>query len=63
VRIQGAVRGPQGKATVHADAYKGDSGEWEFAYLLVDTQRGERIVVVEPQVDRPPSIMRTDHSG
>jgi len=63
VRIQGAVRGPQGKATVHADAYKGDSGNWEFAYLLVDTQRGERIVVVEPQVDRPPSIMRTDHSG
>lgn len=63
VRIQGAVRGPQGKATVHADAYKGESGEWEFAYLLVDTQRGERIVVVEPQVDRPPSIMRTDHSG
>ena len=42
---------------------KGILGNWEFAYLLVDTQRGERIVVVEPQVDRPPSIMRTDHSG
>ena len=60
VRIQGAVRGPQGKATVHADAYKGESGEWEFAYLLVDTAR-ERIAVVEPRA--APSIMRTDHSG
>ena len=58
--IQGAVRGPQGKATVHADAYKGESGEWEFAYLLVDTAR-ERIAVVEPRA--APSIMRTDHSG
>ena len=54
------MRGPQGKATVHADAYKGDSGEWEFAYLLVDTAR-ERIAVVEPRA--APSIMRTDHSG
>ena len=26
VRVQGAVRGPQGKGTVHADAYKGDGG-------------------------------------
>lgn len=58
VRVQFAVRGPQGKGTVHADAYRGESGSWEFAYLLVDVGR-ERVVVVEPQA--APSIMRTQH--
>ena len=28
VRVQGAVRGPRGKGTVHADAYKSDGGAW-----------------------------------
>ena len=55
VRVQGAVRGPQGKGTVHADAYKGDGGGWEFAYLVVDAGR-DRVVVVQPQAG--PSIMR-----
>ena len=61
VRVQFAVRGPQGKATVHADAYKGESGGWEFAYLLVDVNHPsrERVVVVQPQA--APSIMRTSH--
>jgi len=55
VRVQGAVRGPQGKGTVHADAYKSDGGAWEFAYLVVDVGR-DRVVVVQPQAG--PSIMR-----
>ena len=46
---------PQGKGTVHADAYKSDGGAWEFAYLVVDVGR-DRVVVVQPQA--PPSIMR-----
>ena len=60
VRVQFNVRGPQGKATVHADAFRGESGEWEFAYVLVDTSR-ERVVVVQPRA--APSIMRSVPEG
>jgi hypothetical protein len=38
VRVQFAVRGPAGKGTVRADAFKGASGAWEWAYMLVGTR-------------------------
>ena len=55
VRVQGAVRGPSGKGRVHADAFKGEGGGWEFAYLVVDVGR-DRIVVAQPKAG--PAIMR-----
>lgn len=49
----------RGKGTVHADAFKGESGGWEFAYLFLDMKHPthDRVVVVQPQA--APSIMRT----
>ena len=55
VRVQGAVRAPSGKVRVHADAFKGEGGGWEFAYLVVDVGR-DRIVVAQPKAG--PAIMR-----
>lgn len=55
VRVQGAVRGPHGKGTVHCDAFKDGNGVWQFEYLVVDVGR-DRVVVVQPQAK--PGIMR-----
>ena len=55
IRVQGAVRGPHGKGTVHCDAFKEASGTWQFEYLVVDVGR-DRVVVVQPQAK--PGIMR-----
>jgi hypothetical protein len=55
VRVQGAVRGPHGKGTVHCDAFKDGNGVWQFEYLVVDVGR-DRVVVVQPQAQ--PGIMR-----
>ena len=58
VRVQGAVRGPSGKGTVHCDAVKDErTGEWRFEYLVVDVGR-DRIVVVQPSESRA-NIMRS----
>ena len=55
VKVQGAVRGPRGKGTVHCDAFKDSSGQWQFEYLVVDVGR-DRVVVVQPRAK--PGIMR-----
>ena len=58
VRVQGAVRGPSGKGTVHCDAVKDErTGEWRFEYLVVDVGR-DRIVVVQPRESASRAIMR-----
>ena len=58
VRVQGAVRGPSGKGTVHCDAVKDErTGEWQFEYLVVDVGR-DRIVVVQPRESASRAIMR-----
>jgi hypothetical protein len=43
---------------VHADAFRGESGGWEFAYLMVEMThpRREQVWVVQPKA--APSIMR-----
>lgn len=36
VRLQFHLRGPGGNALVSADMYKGEGGEWDYTYLVVD---------------------------
>jgi len=47
------MRGPGGSALVNADMYKGEGGQWEYTYLIVDAVSGssppQRLNIIVPR--------------
>jgi hypothetical protein len=52
-QLQFHLRGPGGSGLVNADMFKGESGAWEYAYLIVDVAAGgsppQRLNIIAPR--------------
>lgn len=53
VRLQFHMRGPGGNALVSADMFRGEGGQWDYTYLIVDVVAGssspQRLNIVMPR--------------
>ena len=52
-QLQFHMRGPGGTALVNADMYRGESGTWEYTYLIADVASGsgppQRLNIIVPR--------------